>query len=101
MLLTALLDEAETRRSLYLRALTLRPLLFVGRVSYGLYVLHILVFTVLAGYLDIPIDKLHWGVAGNLLIIAVRLAAAIGAAALMWFYFEKPILGLKRKFQFA
>jgi len=101
MLLTALLDQAETRPSLYVRALTWRPLLFVGKISYGLYVMHILVFTVLAGYLDIPIDKLHWGVAGNLLIVAVRLALAIGFAALMWFQFEKPILGLKRKFQFA
>ncbi len=101
MLLTALLDQAETRPSLYVRALTCRPLLFVGKVSYGLYVMHILVFTVIYSYVELPIEKLHWGVAGNLLIVAVRVAAAIGAAGLMWFNFEKPILGLKRKFAFA
>jgi peptidoglycan/LPS O-acetylase OafA/YrhL len=101
MLLAALLGAQSARPSLYCRALTLRPLLFVGKVSYGLYVTHIFVFSMLGGYLDAPLD--HWrpGLVTNSIIVAVRLAAAIGFAALLWFNFEKPILGLKRYFRFA
>jgi len=98
MLLVALLGHSALRPSLYYRALTLRPLLFVGKISYGLYVTHILVFTVLGGYVDKPLDR--FGMAGNLAIVVIRLAASIGFASLMWIRFEKPILGLKRYFNF-
>ena len=98
MLLTALLGQESARPSLYCRALSWSPLAFVGKISYGLYVTHILVFSILGGYVDKPL--VHYGVAGNLAIVAIRTAAAIGVAALMWFYFEKPILGLKRYFNF-
>jgi peptidoglycan/LPS O-acetylase OafA/YrhL len=98
MLLTALLGQESARPSLYCRVLGFRPLAFVGKISYGLYVTHILVFSILGGYVDKPL--VHFGVAGNLAIVAIRTTAAIGFAALMWFYFEKPILGLKRYFNF-
>ena len=98
MLLAALLGQAAPRPTIYCRVLTLRPLLFVGKVSYGLYVTHILVFSVLGGYVDKPLDR--FGMPGNLAIVIIRLAASIGFAALMWFRFEKPILGLKRYFSF-
>ena len=96
MLLAALLGSS--RSTLYCRALTFRPLLFVGKISYGLYVTHILVFSVLGGYVDKPLDR--FGMAGNLAIVAIRLAASIGFASLMWIRFEKPILSLKRYFNF-
>lgn len=98
MLLAALLGQGAGRPTLYCRALSFRPLAFVGKISYGLYVTHILVFSILGGYVDKPL--VHYGVAGNLAIVAIRTAAAIGFASLMWFYFEKPILGLKRYFNF-
>lgn len=98
MLLAALLGQARPRPSLYCRALTLPPLLFIGKISYGLYVTHILVFSILGGYVDKPLD--HFGIPGNLAIVAIRLAASIGFAALLWIRFEKPILGLKRHFKF-
>ncbi len=98
MLLAALLGQAAPRPTLYCRALTLRPLLFVGKISYGLYVTHILVFSMLGGYVDKPLDR--FGIPGNLAIVAIRLAASIGFAALLWTRFEKPILGLKRYFNF-
>jgi len=98
MLLAALLGQSAPRPTLYCRALTLRPLLFVGKISYGLYVIHILVFSVLGGYVDKHLDG--FGIPGNLAIVAIRLTAAIGFAALMWYRFEKPILGLKRYFNF-
>jgi peptidoglycan/LPS O-acetylase OafA/YrhL len=96
MLLAALLGSA--RKTLYCRLLTIRPLLFVGKISYGLYVTHILVFSVLGGYVDKPLDR--FGTAGNLTIVAIRLAASIGFAGLLWVRFEKPILAFKRYFNF-
>lgn len=98
MLLTALLGQTAPRPTFYCRALSFPPLLFIGKVSYGLYVTHILVFSILGGYVDKPLER--FGVPGNLAIVAIRLAAAIGVAALMWVRFEKPILGLKRYFNF-
>jgi peptidoglycan/LPS O-acetylase OafA/YrhL len=108
MLLEALLGDAsgvpgalgvgvlkqKPRRSFYCRALELRPLVFVGKISYGLYLIHILVFSLLGGYVDKNLDA--FGIPGNLAIVTIRVAVAIGCAALMWRYFEKPILALKR-----
>ena len=98
MLLAALLGQAALQPSLYCRILTIRPLLFVGKISYGLYVTHILVFSMLGGYVDKNLDR--FGIPGNLAIVAIRLTIAISFAALMWNRFEKPILGLKRYFNF-
>jgi peptidoglycan/LPS O-acetylase OafA/YrhL len=97
MLLAALLGQAAARPTIYCRTLTVRPLLFVGKVSYGLYVMHIFVFTMIAGYVDGPLD--HFGMAGNIAIVIIRIAAAIGVAAVSWHWFERPILGMKRYFR--
>jgi len=94
MLLTALLGDLSRMRSLYCRALEFPPLAFVGKISYGLYLIHILVFSMLGGYVDKPLD--HFGIPGNLAIVTIRIAVAIACAALMWRYFEKPILAYKR-----
>jgi peptidoglycan/LPS O-acetylase OafA/YrhL len=99
MLLAALLGQAAPRPSLYCRALTLHPLLFIGKISYGLYVTHILVFSVLGGYVDRPLQQ--FGKPGNLAIVAIRFAASIGFASLTWYRFERPILRLKRHFKFC
>lgn len=100
MVLTALLGQIATPRpSLYCRVLTLRPLLFLGKISYGLYVTHILIFSILGGYVDKPLD--HFGVPGNLAIVGIRLTVSIAFATLLWYRFEKPLLGLKRYFTFA
>lgn len=98
MLLAALLGQAAPRPSFYCRALSFRPLSFVGKISYGLYLTHILVFSLLGNYVDKPLER--FGIAGNLTIVAIRLAASIGVAALLWVSFEKPILNLKRHFNF-
>lgn len=97
-MLAALLDRAAFRPTLYSRALTLSPLMFIGKISYSLYVMHILVFSILGGYVDKPLD--HFGIPGNLAIVAIRLLASIGFASLVWIRFEKPILALKRHFDF-
>lgn len=76
-------------------ALRRGPLAFYGRISYGLYMIHISVF-IYFGWFDLRMDR--YGVAGNLAVVAFRLAASTAAAAALWYGFESQILKLKRYF---
>jgi len=71
------------------------PLAYYGKISYGLYMIHILVFVYFGGF-DARLAYL--GVAGNLTIVTLRLIAATVAATLLWYGFESQILKLKRYF---
>ncbi len=71
------------------------PLPFYGRISYGLYMIHIMVF-IYFGWFDLRMDP--YGTAGNLAIVAFRLAAATAAATVLWYGFESRLLKLKRYF---
>ena len=71
------------------------PLAFYGRISYGLYMTHIMVF-IYFGWFDLRMN--HFGMAGNLAIVAFRLAVSTAAATLLWYGFESQILKLKRFF---
>ena len=93
MLIAALLVTGTG--GLYSAFLKARPLRFLGTISYGLYMTHILVF-VLIGAFDRKMEQ-H-GTWGNLTIVIVRMALSISVATLMWYGFEKPILKLKRFF---
>jgi peptidoglycan/LPS O-acetylase OafA/YrhL len=93
MLVAGLL--ATGRKSLYSRILTLRPLKYLGTISYGLYLIHILCFVVI-GALDLKMVK--YGVWGDLAVVAVRIVLSISVASLLWHGFERPILRLKKYF---
>jgi peptidoglycan/LPS O-acetylase OafA/YrhL len=71
------------------------PLAFYGRISYGLYMIHIAVFIFL-GWFDLRMDP--YGIPGNLAVVAFRLASSTIFAALLWYGFEAQILKLKRHF---
>lgn len=71
------------------------PLPFYGRISYGLYMIHISVF-IYFGWFDLQMDA-H-GTAGNLAIVAFRLAASTLFATALWYGFESRVLKLKRHF---
>jgi peptidoglycan/LPS O-acetylase OafA/YrhL len=71
------------------------PLAYYGKISYGLYMIHIMVF-IYYGWFDLRMDK--YGIAGNLAVVAIRLAAATLAATVLWYGFESRILKLKRFF---
>jgi len=71
------------------------PLPFYGRISYGLYMTHIMVF-VYFGWFDAKMDQ--YGMAGNLAVVAFRLVACTAVATALWFGFESQILKLKRYF---
>lgn len=69
-----------------------RPLVFVGTVSYMLYLIHIPVFVTLYkvfSWLNVP------ALAGGLPLAFLSAATALGLAALSWRFFEKPILRFK------
>jgi peptidoglycan/LPS O-acetylase OafA/YrhL len=71
------------------------PLAFYGRISYGLYMTHIMVFVYL-GWFDLRMDR--YGTAGNLAVVAARVVATTLLATALWYGFESPILKLKRHF---
>ena len=76
-------------------ALRRGPLAFYGRISYGLYRTHIMVF-IFFGWFDLRMD--HYGIPGNLAVVAFRLAATTILATALWYGFESQILKLKRNF---
>lgn len=65
------------------------PLVWIGRVSYGIYLWHMVVFTMLG--------QLHW-VRGDWYWEAA-LALTISITALSFYVMERPILRLKRRFE--
>jgi len=76
-------------------ALRRGPLPFYGRISYGLYMTHIMVFIYL-GWVDVRMDR--FGMAGNLAVVAFRCVACTAVATALWYGFESRILILKRLF---
>lgn len=76
--------------------LTFAPVVYIGRISYGLYVIHLLVPHLLgywfpATYADRPRT---WG------SLCVFVGVSIALASLSWFAFEAPINRLKRYFEY-
>jgi peptidoglycan/LPS O-acetylase OafA/YrhL len=71
------------------------PLPYYGKISYGLYMTHIMVF-VFFGWFDVKMNP--YGVMGNMAIVAFRLAATTAVATALWYGFERQILKLKRYF---
>jgi len=71
------------------------PLAFYGKISYGLYMIHIMIF-IYFGWFDARMD--HYGIPGNLAVVAFRFAASTVAATALWYGFESQILKLKRYF---
>jgi peptidoglycan/LPS O-acetylase OafA/YrhL len=76
-------------------ALRRGPLPFYGRISYGLYMIHIAIF-IYFGWFDLAMDR--YGIPGNLAVVAFRIAASTAAATILWYTFESQILKLKRYF---
>lgn len=71
------------------RALSIRPLRFIGRISYGLYVWHPFVFVLLFRALH---GHSPW------LEAALAFPLAFLLASLSWYAFERPFLRLKDRF---
>jgi peptidoglycan/LPS O-acetylase OafA/YrhL len=95
--LMALTQSGGTAASRLSRALTWRPLLGLGKISYGVYVGHRLLTAVW------PAALARAGV-GSLPSWASLLAlssCSVALAVLSWYAIEKPILSLKRRFPYG
>jgi peptidoglycan/LPS O-acetylase OafA/YrhL len=68
--------------SLFTRLLSLRALVFVGRISYGLYLYHWPLYLV--------VDHAHTGLTG-VWLLAVRLVLTFAAATVSFVFIEEPI----------
>ncbi|HEX6880865.1 MAG TPA: acyltransferase [Terriglobales bacterium] len=93
MLIAALLVSG--RNTWYGRFLTFSPLKYLGKVSYGLYLIHILCFVVIGAF---DLKMAQYGMWGDLAVVAVRMVLSILAATALWYGFERPILRLKKFF---
>jgi peptidoglycan/LPS O-acetylase OafA/YrhL len=73
--------------------LTWKPLAVLGKVSYGLYLWHLLIFQVMGRHFT-------WGPNSVRIAIGIMIVSAVTAAS--WFFVEKPFLRLKdRRFSSA
>jgi peptidoglycan/LPS O-acetylase OafA/YrhL len=91
---------ATSDRGMITGFLNLKGLRFTGKISYSLYVLHPLVFALVLQVLAAVPVPAGLDLALNSEKIVLVLLASIAVAAGSWFYFEKPILGLKKRFQY-
>jgi peptidoglycan/LPS O-acetylase OafA/YrhL len=79
------------------RLLSLRPMQYVGKISYGIYLYHLFVlqaFWKLLGVAGLPLlDK------GPVLFLIVT-STTVAMAALSWKFLERPLNSLKRHFAY-
>ena len=72
-----------------------RPLVWLGTISYSLYLLHPIVFVILRNYLlKIP----SWGFSLHLSVyILLTMVLTVGLAAIVYYFIEKPAINLSYK----
>jgi peptidoglycan/LPS O-acetylase OafA/YrhL len=80
------------------KVLNLAWLRYAGKICFGLYLLHVIVFDVLAPE---RLRFLGTGWAGSLGVLAIDFAAAMVLATLSWKFFENPILKMKHRFEYG
>ncbi len=79
----------------------LRPLqgpclAYLGKISYGLYLYHMIILRIKMDVFDVPGRGRYLGVAAGLLTLVL----SFGLAALSWHVLERPILALKDRFDY-
>lgn len=79
------------------RLFALKPIIYLGRISYGLYLYHGVICWYLPKAWFASIGEPY----GPYVAALVWTAATIAVAALSWHFFEAPINGLKRNFRIA
>lgn len=89
---------SDARSSLLGRSLSARWLRYIGKTSYGVYLLHYPLFLLWAHLIASQNLLSLNAVARNLLAFAGQMLLAILAASISWRFFEKPILQLKERF---
>ena len=72
-----------------------KPVLYLGKISYGIYVYHLLVPAVAGPLLHAVGVRVPSKSIGEFVIYSL---VTIGVASISWRFFERPINGLKRRF---
>jgi peptidoglycan/LPS O-acetylase OafA/YrhL len=75
------------------RIISLPPLIYIGRISYGIYVYHYFVPIVLR-----PLFERLGTAEGDVLFVAICFVVTMVVSSLSWFLLENPINSLKDKF---
>ena len=75
---------------------TLRPILYIGTISYGIYLYHLPIKWVIGFKASKWISGLPWFIPHS----AVFFVATVLMAAFSWHFFERPINQLKRLFPY-
>jgi len=86
------------------RFLRWRSLKHIGRISYGIYLYHALVFYAVATNADAilaPTGLSTRSVAGRLIVVVLSLGATVTMAALSWRVIEAPLLAVKDRLTIA
>jgi len=76
-------------QNIFAKLLRIPPLVWTGRISYGLYLWHFPVFTFIAGWFP------EWEPAR---LAALKIAGTFACATLSYYLVERPCLNLKKKF---
>lgn len=96
-----LVVATQHRLALVNRFLTLSPLRMAGRLSYGMYIYHVLVYNLVISFLHKEIFP-RFGATSSpvraVVVIGCSILAVTAIAALSFRFFETPILRLKRFF---
>jgi peptidoglycan/LPS O-acetylase OafA/YrhL len=92
----ALISDADT--SLVGRFLSLSWLRYTGRISYGLYLLHMPLFLLVGAFVRNHWPPTHYSLLINILGASAQFLIAFVMAAVSWLFLESPILRLKAHF---
>ncbi len=84
------------RRPILIAVCRFQPLVWIGTISYGIYLFHLLVFDFVRDY-----PRVSRVPPGSFLEALVCFIVTIGAAWLSWRFFESPILRLRERFTAA
>ncbi|HWE37365.1 MAG TPA: acyltransferase [Isosphaeraceae bacterium] len=79
--------------SRWVRILRRKPLVFLGQISYGLYLYHPFVFVLVA------VAHQSLGIKGSVWIDTGKVALCLAVASLSWWFVERPLLALKERFR--
>jgi peptidoglycan/LPS O-acetylase OafA/YrhL len=89
---------SDPRSSLLGRSLSAAWLRYIGKISYGIYLLHYPLFILWSRFIgSLGFYRAH-PLAGNLAAFAGQIPLAAIAASISWHFFEEPILRLKERF---
>ncbi len=82
-------DLVASPRCLYKKLFSLRPIVYMGRISYGLYLLHFPLYTLLDRHFP---ENWHGYLIPGKIVISVLVASA------SFYLVERPFLKLKKRF---